>query len=385
MNELASGLLEAIVELFTKRYEASTTVKALEKRLDAGTASLEDAERYAETVSGLLNRAYSEALKGEDLPEGNIYWETCKAIIEKPLTDVYNKAARATAKALDAENAKNGIGLKAQAGEIDADRLAGVVSVANKAETFADAAKAIAEPVKSVTRSAVVDAVHATADFQDAAGLEVKIIRTTRGKNPCAWCVAQAGVYNYESVKKTGHNVWRRHERCTCKIEYVSKKTRHTVDNYRTAADAERAKIAARKELSTESDSTPEKIAARKALAGVDEAERESAFIKSNRSELKNAVGKSIIRVEKTSLTGKPNSITQETNKKGGINRNYYDENGRQKKQVSNNNHGNQKAHNYGKYGEHAHDYIYNDAGTLIGRPARELSDEERKENADIL
>ena len=270
MNELASGLLSAIVELFTKRYEASTTIKTLEKRLNAGTASLEDAERYAEAVSGLLNRAYSEVLKAEDLPEGNIYWETCKAIIEKPLTDVYNKAAKATAKALDAENAKNGIGLKAQAGEIDADRLAGVVSVANKAETFDDAAKAIAEPVKSVTRSAVVDAVHATADFQDAAGLEVKIIRTTRGKNPCAWCRAQAGVYDYESVKKTGHNVWRRHERCTCKIEYVSKKTRYTVDNYRRARDTGADKVAARKRIKADADSTPEKIAARKALAGVD-------------------------------------------------------------------------------------------------------------------
>lgn len=100
---------------------------------------------------------------------------------------------------------------------------------------------------------------------------------------------------------------------------------------------------------------------------------------------LKNAAGHDIIEVEKTTLTGKPNSITQLTGKKGGIDRNYYDENGKQFKQISNNNHGNAKMHPYGKNGEHAHDYKYDVNGKLIGRPTRELTENERKENADIL
>lgn len=54
--------------------------------------------------------------------------------------------------------------------------------------------------------------------------------------------------------------------------------------------------------------------------------------------------------------------------------RNYYDESGKQKKQISNNDHG-----------EHAHDYIYDENGQLVDRPIRELNDEERKENSDIL
>lgn len=100
---------------------------------------------------------------------------------------------------------------------------------------------------------------------------------------------------------------------------------------------------------------------------------------------LKNAAGHDIIEVEKTTLAGKPNSITQLTGKKGGIDRNYYDEKGKQFKQISNNNHGNAKMHPYGKNGEHAHDYKYDANGKLIGRPTRELTENERKENADIL
>ncbi len=98
-----------------------------------------------------------------------------------------------------------------------------------------------------------------------------------------------------------------------------------------------------------------------------------------------NAVGQPIIEVKKTTLTGEPNTITQRTTTKGGIDRNYYGSNGKQEKQISNHDHGNPKAHPFGKNGEHAHDYIYDDEGNLIDRPRRELTDDERKENEDIL
>lgn len=99
---------------------------------------------------------------------------------------------------------------------------------------------------------------------------------------------------------------------------------------------------------------------------------------------LKNAAGQDIIEVKRATLIAEPNSITQVTKKKSGIERNYYDQNGRQYKQISNNNHGNAKQHPYGMNGEHAHDYVYEE-GKLIDRPTRELTEDERKENKDIL
>lgn len=103
------------------------------------------------------------------------------------------------------------------------------------------------------------------------------------------------------------------------------------------------------------------------------------------RKSYKNKRSSGIIRVERTSLTSEPNSTTEVVNKKGGIDRNYYDSAGKQYKQISNNDHGNPKQHPYGKNGEHAHDYIYGDDGKLKSRPARELTEAERKENEDIL
>lgn len=100
-----------------------------------------------------------------------------------------------------------------------------------------------------------------------------------------------------------------------------------------------------------------------------------------------NAVGQPIIKVKQSEVRptgGKPNSITQTENSKGGINRNYYDKDGNQTKQISNNDHGHKAESKYGKHGEHAHDYYYDENGELQ-RPTRELNEEERKENGDIL
>lgn len=104
-----------------------------------------------------------------------------------------------------------------------------------------------------------------------------------------------------------------------------------------------------------------------------------------NKNSLTNARGKHIIEVKRTRLKALPGSITQKESAKGGVERNYYGDDGKQFKQVSNSHHGKPKSHPYGKNGEHAHDYIYDEDGNLMERPIRELTDEERKENADIL
>lgn len=100
---------------------------------------------------------------------------------------------------------------------------------------------------------------------------------------------------------------------------------------------------------------------------------------------LKNAAGKDIMTVKHVELTGDPNSITQVTRKNGGIDRNYYDEDGRQVKQISNHDHGQPEKHPYGEHGEHAHDYIYDENGKLSARPVRDLTEKERKENGDFI
>lgn len=100
---------------------------------------------------------------------------------------------------------------------------------------------------------------------------------------------------------------------------------------------------------------------------------------------LTNAAGQTIIKVNRSDIKGPRNGITQKTNAKGGIDRNYYGSDGLQTKQISNNGHGHKAEEALGLHGEHAHDYVMNEKGVLVHGKARELTDAERKENSDIL
>ena len=123
---------------------------------------------------------------------------------------------------------------------------------------------------------------------------------------------------------------------------------------------------------------------ARTFVQGFGRSEAAKANAAARKNTLTNAAGQTIIRVQKSTLTGTPGSITQVEHAKGGIDRNYYGPDGRQVKQISNNGHGHKKEEALGQHGEHAHDYRYTEDGKL-SRPVRELTDDERKENADIL
>ena len=124
---------------------------------------------------------------------------------------------------------------------------------------------------------------------------------------------------------------------------------------------------------------------ARTSVTGFGRSEASRAAWDVRHNTLTNAAGQTIIKVSKSDIKGPRNGITQKTNAKGGIDRNYYGADGRQTKQISNNGHGHKVEEALGKHGEHAHDYIFDATGRLIGRPSRELTDAERKENSDIL
>lgn len=65
--------------------------------------------------------------------------------------------------------------------------------------------------------------------------------------------------------------------------------------------------------------------------------------------------------------------------------RTFYGQDGMKQKDIHTTNHNNPAQHPYGTNGEHAHDYEWDPFGNLKNKTSRELSEEERKENTDIL
>lgn len=89
-------------------------------------------------------------------------------------------------------------------------------------------------------------------------------------------------------------------------------------------------------------------------------------------------------RVKNITAIYKPNAVVDLKCKDGHIERTIYDAEGKMQKQIHPTDHYNPKQHPYGKNGEHSHDILWEE-GRIVGRPAREMSLEERKEHADIL
>ena len=81
-----------------------------------------------------------------------------------------------------------------------------------------------------------------------------------------------------------------------------------------------------------------------------------------------------------------PNDIVDHIGENGKVGtRSFYDENGQLKKEITTHNHGHPKQHPFGKNGEHVHDYRWPEGVGKPDRPSRDLTDEERRENRDIL
>lgn len=80
-----------------------------------------------------------------------------------------------------------------------------------------------------------------------------------------------------------------------------------------------------------------------------------------------------------------PNDIIDHIGKDDNVDsRSFYDSAGIKEKDIHTTDHGFPKYHNFGKNGEHAHDYEW-DGDRLKNKTTRELTEKERKENGDIL
>ncbi len=81
----------------------------------------------------------------------------------------------------------------------------------------------------------------------------------------------------------------------------------------------------------------------------------------------------------------RPNAVVQTQFPSQQIDRIFYDPQGKMVRQVHSGDHKSPKQHPYGLHGEHAHDFVRDENGTIVDRTRRELTEEERKENRDIL
>lgn len=216
MEDVAPQLLEQLQKRFSEKISLNPKIRALLKRIRNGDAGYADAGDYAWLIGQALADVFRENLSSEVLPDGRMYYNIAQRVLRPLLEEDHAIVSEAAALVQTALNQKANIGIKAQTVPVNKDRIDGIVNKVSESDTFDDVAWVLDEPVKNFSMNVVDETLWANVSFQGRAGLQPKVIRRAERKC-CEWCSQLVGVYDYPDVPD---DVYRRHERCRCTVEY---------------------------------------------------------------------------------------------------------------------------------------------------------------------
>ena len=244
MEDITPGLLEEIRADFTQRISLDAKIRAVYQKILGGGATYADAEDYAYQVGKALSQAFGKILTSEILPDSKLYFNIADRVFRPMLEEDHSVVSSAAVMVQTFLNEKSGIGIKPQTVPVNAERISGIVDKVSNAENFEDVAWVLDEPVKNFSMNVVDETIRENVEFQGKAGLSPRIIRKAEGKC-CSWCANLEGVYDYPDLPD---DVYRRHERCRCVVEYdPGDGRRQNVHTKKWTEPGERDKIEVRK------------------------------------------------------------------------------------------------------------------------------------------
>lgn len=275
MDDIVPSLLEDIQSQFDEKAYSSAKLKKALKRLSDKKATYIDVNDFAIEVGEILADVLGANITAEILPDGKMYFNIADRILNPTMQKNFDLVSGYAGDVQRELNQSAGIKLKAQSPVINQDRINGIINRVSSEADFEAIKWILQEPVVNFTQSIVDDAIKANVDFHAKAGLQPTITRTVRGK-ACDWCKNLAGTYPYHEEPE---NVYQRHDRCRCTVEYNPKDSRGIQDSHtKKWRDPQKdAKIEARKQLGKVVDKV--EVSLQEQLDFVDPLTGEKSFI----------------------------------------------------------------------------------------------------------
>lgn len=188
-------------------------------------------EQYASGKEAFANAVKSETVEGmvgnflrlNKLPsDKDSVIEFLQGTVDPMLKTVHGMVNDAGAQVQDAIDRANGRGLKSVKGAYPQERIDGLLEkLAEAAVGDSESKKTmetwLGEPVVNNVQAFYDEHVRANAEARYQIGLDPVIIRTA-APGCCKWCSSHAGVYDYEEVRETGSEPFRRHQFCRCTV-----------------------------------------------------------------------------------------------------------------------------------------------------------------------
>lgn len=231
--------LEKLRRRFTRKLNHDTIAQKYQWQILNGTATFEEAEKYAARAGEILADVLQDGITKDILPDGVLTEETAEKILGTMLREDHELVTEASAKVMEDLNRAAGMQMNAIRPPVETDRITGL---AEKAASYADLEDALwlfRDPVINFSQHTTDRLIEENVDAHYKAGLSPRITRKAVG-GCCKWCSSLSGKYDYPVDRE----VYRRHENCRCLVLYDpgdgKVQNAHTKKIYEDAQAAER-------------------------------------------------------------------------------------------------------------------------------------------------
>lgn len=219
-----SEIYQAIDAQFRQGFKNNKELQHIRELLRLRKADYETAQRYAELLGQTLSDAIQAVITPDVLPDGIMYEDLAREIVEKGLYKNYSLAMDYTEMMQIQKYREQGLGLKAIIPKYDAEKTDGIVTFISGLP-YEEYEAQFLEAIITNTIQNVDEAIKINADFMAKSGMDVKVERvlapaevktTKKGREytiPCEMCRSVAGTYTYGDEPEY---FWARHEGCRC-------------------------------------------------------------------------------------------------------------------------------------------------------------------------
>ncbi len=220
---MANGAdIERIADEIYKSYmDDDVSIASYLEKLEIGSATYKDAERYAQHLGTHSGRAIWDAyerITGMP-PTGETFdYDLLERALRARAKDDYDKVIAYVKDVQEQLNYMAGLSVNAIVPEYSESRVDNLLwkITADPGET--EKFRSLLESaVENMAMSIVDDSIEKNAGAQYDAGLRPTITRTVVGSG-CVWCRGLAGTRNYS--RTMDKEIFRRHQRCRCIVTY---------------------------------------------------------------------------------------------------------------------------------------------------------------------
>lgn len=202
---------------FKKKIGSQKNLIEIKRKITHGSADYHEANIFSIAVGEVLAEVFRENLSSNQLPQGKMYYNIAKKVVEPMLRQNHSIISDNTADIQELLNRSSNLGIVSRKPSFNQDRADGIIQRLADEENFDDIKWILDEPVVNFSQSIVDDFIKENADFHYKSGLRPKIVRSA---NPgcCEWCSNIVGEYDYPNDMPD--DIFRRHRYCRCEVNY---------------------------------------------------------------------------------------------------------------------------------------------------------------------